>query len=489
MNLYVAIFLCFGFSVILLSILILLKRRDEAARRWFYFSLFVAIYAFSYVFVYDSNAGEQRALLGSRWATAAAAFIPATWLYFICSFLEIERRKVFWFVWPIAWFVMLMSLFRGETVISSVGPAKGIAYFPEAGPILHLQALHFFFIVAYGFALIIKFYLREKSSERKHEILALFFATVFGFTGGSSQFSVVYLREQGFDLTPLLFTFPFLMAYAMIRHHVLDTEKIADAFQREKLAAIGVLAASVNHELKNPLYVARGTMESFLENVRDRIYKDGEAEQAAQKAIETSLHQLSRASEIMQRLTDFAKPYTGREYLERISLWELIESVIELAGSQFNLNKIKLHKQIRNGLVIFGNRRQLEEIFFNLIVNACQAMPEGGEIALSAQQRNGSVQMQISDNGLGIPSSRLSKIFEPFYTTKESGTGLGLYITKQLVERNGGSIKVKSTVGKGTTFILAFRVVERSQNIAIEKAIPIRSPETELVKERQHESF
>ena len=83
-------------------------------------------------------------------------------------------------------------------------------------------------------------------------------------------------------------------------------------------------------------------------------------------------------------------------------------------------------------------------------------MKDGGELSVRAEQHNGTVQVEIQDQGSGIPSDQLSKIFEPFYTTKETGTGLGLYITKQLVERNGGHISVKSKLNTGTRFILKF---------------------------------
>ena len=108
---------------------------------------------------------------------------------------------------------------------------------------------------------------------------------------------------------------------------------------------------------------------------------------------------------------------------------------------------------------VMVNRRHMEEILFNLMINACHAMGEhGGEIRIKAEKVNGSISVDVEDNGPGISKENILRIFEPFYSTKcEKGSGLGLYITKQLVERNGGKITVKSKLGQGTTFRLEFK--------------------------------
>ena len=128
-----------------------------------------------------------------------------------------------------------------------------------------------------------------------------------------------------------------------------------------------------------------------------------------------------------------------------------------------DLEKIEFAQNIPTDLPpLKVDRRHLEEILFNLIVNACQALKAvprdtaKSKIEISAAQQNGHINIAISDNGPGIPSDRLKKIFEPFFTTKEEGTGLGLYIVKQLVEKNSGKIFVQSECGKGTVFSLKF---------------------------------
>jgi len=123
-------------------------------------------------------------------------------------------------------------------------------------------------------------------------------------------------------------------------------------------------------------------------------------------------------------------------------------------------HKIKLIQDIPTDLPpIHADHIYLEEILFNLIVNATQALKgaEKGRITISAEKVDQAVVVKIADNGSGMTSEQQQNIFKPFYTTKEEGTGLGLYITKQLVEKNGGKITVTSKPGQGTTFMLTFQ--------------------------------
>ena len=167
----------------------------------------------------------------------------------------------------------------------------------------------------------------------------------------------------------------------------------------------------------------------------------------------------------MKRFASFAKQGVVCEPRpDQINLIAIFKDIEPLVRREFELEKIEFTKNIPKSIPGFNaNRRDIEQILFNLIVNACQAMKEnpGGrahsKIEITAAQNNGHVNVLIKDTGPGISEDRLKRIFEPFYTTKGEGTGLGLYITKQLVEKNGGKISVKSKVGQGTTFNLEFK--------------------------------
>jgi len=266
----------------------------------------------------------------------------------------------------------------------------------------------------------------------------------------------INLPQYGLFLMPL---YPFIIGYFMIRKNLFNLEEIAEAAQRAKLAAIGILATSINHEIRNPLYVIRGLAESHLANLEGNAYQNDQERIAKSKEVlSKSIEQAQRAMDIVKRFAAFAKQGTKEEtQFEEVDLLAVFEGILPLVQHELELDKIRLTSDIPDDLPpIHADRRHMEEILFNLIVNACQAMKNGGQISVRAEQKNGSVQIEVEDQGSGIPRDRLSKIFEPFYTTKDTGTGLGLYITRQLVEKNRGKIKVESKLNKGTRFILNF---------------------------------
>lgn len=459
MNIFVLNYFFFGFSTFLISFLILLKRGDEIARRWFYFSILVTIWAIFYAFEVDNKNSAEFALYSARMANACSAVIPLAWLYFLEAFLEIKIWRIFWILASFAAIFLLASA-PTDLFIPAVSSAKNFIHISEPGPIFHLQAINFFCIVSFGFFLIVRFYLKEQEITRKREIGSLFLATALGFTGGASNYSIIYLRDKGIDLTFLLSSYPFLMAYAMIKHRALDPEKIANAFHREKLAAIGLLAASINHEIKSPLYVIKSQAEIFLENLKEgslRGLPEPEKEAKLERVLTKTIEQSTRIFEIMKRLTEFSKPALNT-YMEKANLHNVLENVLSFMAYSLRTDNVSIEKILDPGLTVQANLKELEQIFLNLIANAYQALnKKAGSIKIEAEERKGKVGIRITDSGPGIPSQEIKKIFEPFYTTKSSGTGLGLYITKQLVERNGGHISVQSNSGSGTTVTLEFK--------------------------------
>ena len=456
MSLPVLSLLFFGFGVILIAVFVIFKRWDELAQSWLWLSLAVAVYALSYAHFSNNSVDPKAALFTARLGTMVSDAIPATWLNFVSVFLNVRRPRWIWI--PVCSALFTAAVGMTNLFIPSVAPAGPYLYYPVPGPLYHIHAANFAVVMSLGFLLLVKCYLAEKEKSNRQAILSFGIATVCAFVAGGSEYSLIYLRDRGVDLTSFLFVYPFLMAYAMTKHRVLDVEKIADAFQREKLAALGVLAASVNHELKNPLFVAKLTLESHLEGLQPAEIPSEKTGEGSRGAVEKSLAQVDRALEIMQRLTDFAKPAVGRER-EQVSLVEVIDRVLELVGHQIVLEKIRLSKRVPQDLTVLASRRQLEEIFINLVLNACQAMPDGGELQIVGERGDGAVRVEISDTGRGIGAPARKRVFEPFFSTKgKEGTGLGLYITKQLVERNGGRIHFKTFPG-GTSFFVDFKTL------------------------------
>lgn len=452
MTLPVVSLLFFGSGVIVITVFVLLKRRDELSRSWLYFGITVSLYAFGTAYFSNNYIDPDTALVASRIATTSASIIPLTWFHFVSQFLNIRRNWIYWIVFPLSFVFIIFGM--TELFIPSVAPVKGYYYYPTPGPIYYFHVVNFIIVVSYGFFLMVRSFLKETNAETRKEIFSLFLATLVGFIAGSSEFSLILLRDKGFDLTAFIFLYPLLMAYAMIRHRALDIEKIADAFQREKLAAIGILSAGFQHQLKNPLLVMRGNLELCF---RKTSRQDGNvSNEEMRPLLQKAMAQADRAVELMERLKELARPADQTGQREKIPVQDLFERVLEVVEYQFKLEKVNVVRQFEEGLILIGNARQLEEVLFNLIVNAYQAMPEGGTLFLAAASHKEKTRIEIRDSGKGIGTLNRGKVFQPFHSTKEKeGTGLGLYITKQLVERNGGKIWFE-TSPQSTRFFLEF---------------------------------
>ncbi|MBI2095590.1 MAG: GAF domain-containing protein [Candidatus Omnitrophica bacterium] len=269
-----------------------------------------------------------------------------------------------------------------------------------------------------------------------------------------------YNQEDVDILTTLARTEAIAISNARLFDELSKTQ--AEAAQKEKMAVIGTLAAGINHEICNPLGIARGQCELFLLNVRDGFYKGRSKEEIlklAEAVMSKAIKETDRATAITKRLSSFAKPSTHTE-IEEVVVETEVEEVLALIGHDLKLNNIDLTKDFpRHFPPILADRKQVQEIFFNIIRNAAQAIDKKqGKIVVSGFSEGGTSVIRISDNGCGISADGMEQIYNPFYTTKApgSGTGLGLFIVRQIVERNRGTIDVQSEEGIGTTFTLRF---------------------------------
>jgi signal transduction histidine kinase len=340
-----------------------------------------------------------------------------------------------------------------------------------ATPLYATAVLFYLLFVLLSFNELVR-YLRSVESYKKIQAQYLFYGFFIGFTGGTSlllpEFYLDWLYPAG---NAGVFIYAAIVTYAVLKDRILDVELHAQLAHRDKLAAMSTLVTSVNHEIRNPLYVIQGLADTHLTNFEEEIYTSSEqAIGKANEVLKKIREHATRAMEIMKRFTIFAKRgVSEKTNTEEVQLNEVLDNVLPLVRYEMELDQIQFSKNIPSGFFAFkADRRHIEEILFNLIVNACQAfklqasrmsssMAPKSAISISAEQRNGHIDLLIQDNGPGIPEGSLRQIFEPFYTTKEEGTGLGLYITKQLVEQNGGRISVQSKPGEGTSFHLRFK--------------------------------
>lgn len=214
----------------------------------------------------------------------------------------------------------------------------------------------------------------------------------------------------------------------------------------EKLAALGQLSASLAHEINNPL----GIIKNYL-LIATNSLSEGDPNRENLNAVKGEVDRIAR---IVKSLLEFSRP--ERSKMEVLDLASILERTISLIDKEFLSRNIKIETELTKNLPpVLGSEDQLRQVFLNLLVNAKDSMPGGGEIRIAVQDSGQGVQVEFSDTGCGIPEENAARVFEPFFTTKENGkgTGLGLWICSGIMERHGGDIQLTKKE-KGTSFIL-----------------------------------
>jgi two-component system NtrC family sensor kinase len=224
--------------------------------------------------------------------------------------------------------------------------------------------------------------------------------------------------------------------------------------QAEKLAAIGELAAGVAHEINNPMAIIRGNAEILQMAVPQ--------EAPIREEVDIIAGQVSRVDRIVANLLKFAR--RERKQLALTDLNQMLDEIVRQVKHQAPLVGIAVNRQLDPDLPrIEADPHQLRQVFTNLILNAIQAMPDGGSLTLvtQADKEAGSCEVVVADTGVGIPQQNLEQIFNPFFTTRANGTGLGLSVSYGIVRDHGGKISVESEPGKGTVFRVTLSLVQQ----------------------------
>jgi two-component system NtrC family sensor kinase len=235
----------------------------------------------------------------------------------------------------------------------------------------------------------------------------------------------------------------------LIEAHTQLKASQAQMIQAAKLAAIGELAANIVHEIKNPVQILMMHAEIAR---RGKTIPNREEQQAIQ---------IKRLAEITTRLMNFARNVSDEMPMTSVSVNRAIEEMVDLVKHEFLNEKVKIELRLAEKLPpITGNANYLQQVFLNFLLNARDAMPKGGTITIETELKGLNILTRFSDTGTGIEPQHLSKIFNPFFTTKGEGkgTGLGLSICKTIVAQHHGEIQVQSTVGQGTTFTVVLPV-------------------------------
>ena len=225
--------------------------------------------------------------------------------------------------------------------------------------------------------------------------------------------------------------------------------------QTEKLTSLGLLAAGVAHEVNTPLAVISNYIQMLAKQLPDNDPR--------QKLTDKIVKQTFRASEIVNNLLNFSR--TGGAAFKEVNLNQVIDETLTLAAHPFRAGNVQVIKNLQADLPgILGSSNRLQQVFLNLFLNAKDAMPSGGMLEVRSSANNGTVEVEVSDTGMGIQRENLARVFDPFFTTKATGrgTGLGLSVSYGIIKEHAGKIEVRSTPGKGTSFRLEFPAVRKA---------------------------
>ena len=223
-------------------------------------------------------------------------------------------------------------------------------------------------------------------------------------------------------------------------------ETEAQLIRSEKLAALGQLAAGIAHEIRNPLTSINILIHSLTENFP--------AEDSHREDLKVIEEEIDRINEILDRFLRFAKP--APPLLERTEVAPIFEETLQLIRPRMEKQRVHIQKEFETLPIILMDREQIKQVALNLLLNAVQAMPWGGTLMLRGQNsKDGQwIKISIQDSGVGIPDEDMNKLFDPFFSTREGGIGLGLSIAHRIIDQHHGKIEVESSLGKGTLFTL-----------------------------------
>jgi signal transduction histidine kinase len=232
--------------------------------------------------------------------------------------------------------------------------------------------------------------------------------------------------------------------YAELREYVKQVEESQQALlQAEKMAAAGRLSVSIAHEVNNP-----------LQSVQNCLHLAGRtdlSEEQREEYFELAKTELNRLMSTVQRMLDFYRP--GAVSPTEVDIQELLHYVLNLMAKQLEKQGVQVKTDIPEELpVVIAVGSQIQQVLINLILNSFDAMPGGGELYIRARVVKKGVEIMLQDSGSGIPDDHQQHIFEPFFSTKDGGTGLGLTVSYNIITAHGGTLELASNNGPGACF-------------------------------------
>jgi signal transduction histidine kinase len=250
---------------------------------------------------------------------------------------------------------------------------------------------------------------------------------------------------------------------ALMKRMILDMQLVLDAYHEarqrkaversEHLAVMGEMAASVAHEVRNPLAGIKGAIEVLRGELS--------AKDETRQIVDEVLGQITRLEGLVRDLLSYASPASGRR--EAVDVHDLLDRLLRFYRDTLDGADVVVERTYGVGTsAVAGDPGELEQVFMNLIQNAIQSMDgTGGKLTLATAASDGRLTISFRDTGRGVPAHVLPHVFQPFYTTKHRGSGLGLSIVKRIVEQHGGTIELRSAEGRGTAATLTLPVAGR----------------------------
>jgi two-component system sporulation sensor kinase B len=357
------------------------------------------------------------------------------------------------FLWDMRWVPFTLAVLYGGKISGAITGVALIAFrYFLGGLVAWTIVIVTVFILYVTFMLVKEQYHNLRLLDKLvYGFLSALYAFVLSLLGVYTYFlylgNTAFLFQQGFTVYIMMATSYFLtmIIFVYFTEKFLLNLKIQESVnQAEKLNLLSSLAASIAHEVRNPLTVVRG----FNQMLRSKL------EEKERGYIDISIKELDRAEKIITDYLNFAKPQI--DVNGKINVSAAVTELLIILTPYANMHGVKLINQVNKILIIGGDDVKFKQIILNIIKNAIEATndKENGRIVVYAYDDKDHINIKISDNGKGMSSEELERLGNPFYTTKTKGTGLGMMVTFRLVEVLDGSLNIKSTVNMGTEVFL-----------------------------------
>jgi PAS domain S-box-containing protein len=293
------------------------------------------------------------------------------------------------------------------------------------------------------------------------EVMKMMRSREYGGVGKLSSYPMVYVRQDGEILEGNLSAaiiydaqgreiasvgiFIDLKERLDMERELRETQE--KLLQSEKLAAMGKLTSQIAHELNNPLYGIMNTLELLKTEIP--------TESKRRKILDMALSETVRLTDLLRKMLSFSKP--DEEEKQPTDVNTILDEILLLVRKQLMENSIRISSSFAGDLgKVYASKNQLRQVFLNMISNARHAMPDGGTLSIKTEAKGDTIYIEITDSGTGIREEDMDKIFDAFFTTKDSvkDVGLGLSVCYGIVREHGGNIQVSSKLASGTTFTI-----------------------------------